>query len=467
MSKKRLPLFSLAIFTSIELATYAYLNNFTRMLADDYCSLYFANHLGFLRSIWYWYINWSGRYTAFALDWLILKFTLGPYRLHYIVPLSIFLWLAFTTSTIYLYLQKKGDDPLLHSFALAGIFLFVVLIISPDIPQSLFWWNGLRSYTLPLIVITFYFLLFQIEAQYLEINLAASCGLGFILFFISGGMGETFAIVQFFFILFVIGLQIINKSSNLKAELFLLVSCLAGALCSIVAIILAPGNAIRQALLPPSPNLLNLTSLSLQAYGAFIQGFFLEPAKITGLIGAILLTIWIGSHYKKHFVTMTIRLIPIYILGGIAISFVCFPPGVYGYSESPPARVMIIPVFFLMGFILYAGFVTGSWLSSKYSSMWLNADWFIWVLVLLIGYSTSLTSLNLYNGRNTYIDFAKKWDQVDTQILQAKTNHLKVVNIPAMDNWAGLEQPTDNPKYWTTQCYSSYYGIQVFGPPSQ
>ena len=74
---------------------------------------------------------------------------------------------------------------------------------------------------------------------------------------------------------------------------------------------------------------------------------------------------------------------------------------------------------------------------------------------------------NRYNDRITYIDFAKKWDQVDAQILQAKTNHLKVVNIPAMDNWAGLEQPTDNPKYWTTQCYSVYYGIQVFGPPFQ
>src|SRR5258706_73084 len=467
MPKHRLPLFILVIFTSIGLATYAYLGNFTRMFADDYCSIYFANHLGLLRSIWYWYLNWSGRYTAFAFDWLILKSVLGPYRLHYFVPLSIFLWLVLITSTIYLYLQRNSKIPLLHSFSLAGIFLFVVLILSPDIPQSLFWWNGMRSYTLPLIVITFYFLLFQIGTKYLKINLAISCSLGFILFFISCGMGETFAIAQLFFILFIMSLQIINKPNNLKAELFILSSSLAGAICSIIVIILAPGNAIRQVLLPPSPNFLKLISISLQAYGSFIQGFFLEPAKITGLISAVLVTIWTGDHHKEYFVNTKVKLIPVYILGGIALSFVCFPPGVYGYSVPPPARVMIIPVFFLIGCILYAGFMTGSWLANKYSSVWLNADWLIWMLVLLIGYSTIITSLNLYNSRNTYVDFAKKWDQVDAQILQAKANNLRVVNIPAMNNWAGLEKPTDNPKYWPTQCYSNYYGIQVFGPPFQ
>ena len=73
------------------------------------------------------------------------------------------------------------------------------------------------------------------------------------------------------------GLQIINKPNKLRADLFILGSSLMGAICSIIVTILAPGNAIRQALLPPSPNFLKLTSISLQAYGAFIQGFFLEP----------------------------------------------------------------------------------------------------------------------------------------------------------------------------------------------
>jgi len=83
----------------------------------------------------------------------------------------------------------------------------------------------------------------------------------------------------------------------------------------------------------------------------------------------------------------------------------------------------------------------------------------------LIGFSTTTTAWRLYKERHAYINFAKKWDQVDAQILQAKANDLEFVNIPAMDNWARLERPTDNPRYWPTLCYSSHYGIQIFGPP--
>jgi uncharacterized protein DUF6056 len=464
MLKYRLILFPLAAFTSVGLAVYAYLGSFTRMLADDYCSIYFANRLGLLRSIWYWYSNWSGRYTAFALDWLILKFWLGPYKLHYIIPIVIFLWLGFVTIILYLYLHKKGEYSFLFSLALAGLFLFTVLMLAPDIPQSLFWWNGMRSYALPLLVLTFCILVFEINKRYSKINLTTACGIGFILMIINGGMGETFVVAQTVFILFLIVCQILWLDRS-KMELYILCSAFVGSICSLIILILAPGNAVRQALLPPPPNFIKLTSISLQAYGTFIQEFFLEPAKIAGLIGAVLVTMWIGGYYQENYVSTKAQLIPVSILGGVALSFVCFPPGVYGYSEFPPDRIMIIPVFFMMGGVFIGSFLTGSWLANRHLPLWQKMNWSIWIFILLVSYSAVQTSWNLYSGRRAYIDFAVKWDRVDTQILQAKANHLQAVNIPAMDNWAGLERPTDNAKYWPTACYSSYYGIQVFGPP--
>ncbi len=464
MPKHHLTLFLLSTFASMGLAAHAYIGNFTRMLADDFCSIYFADRLGLLRSTWYWYLNWSGRYTAFAADWLILKFVMGPYKLHYVVPVTILLWLIFVIFIPYLYLREKGEYAFLHSFALGSIFLFTVLILSPNVPQSLFWWNGLRSYALPLAVLTGYILIFQIIKRSSKINLALSCSLGFILFFISGGMGETIAIAQITFILFLLSLQGLKLLNRPRTELMILYSGLAGAICSLIVVVLSPGNALRQALLPPSPDFIKLASISIQAYGSFIGGFFLEPAKITGLIGAILATMWIGGHYQD-FIPVKTRLIPAYIFGGIAVSFVCFPPGVYGYSEPPPTRTMIIPVFFLTGSILCASFLTGGLLAGRYGPAWLSANVLILSIAMLIGFSTIVGTWNLVQQRHTYIDFAEKWDQVDAQILQAKANNLAFVNIPAMDNWAGLERPTDNEKYWPTICYSSYYGIQVFGPP--
>jgi len=447
----------------VGLASYAYLGSFTRLLGDDFCSIGIASRLGLFRSIWFWYLNWSGRYTAFATDWLILKTSLGPYRLYYIVPITIFLWLIFATSALYLYLQNMSREAFLHSLALADIFLFLVLFLSPSIPQSLFWWNGMRSYALPLVVLTFYIFLFKLNVEYIKLKPAASYGLGFLLLFLSGGMGETMAVAQTAFIVFMIGLLVFKFLERPRTELNILYFSLAGAICSLIVVILAPGNALRQAQLPPSPDLATLVSVSIQAYGAFLVDLFREPAGAASLVGAILGVLWIGGYYK-NLISVRLRLIPAYIFGGVLISFACFPPAVFGYSEPPPIRIIIIPLFFLMAGILCASFIAGIRLAGRFRSAWISSSTLL-VSIALLCFSTVTAAQTLYNERDIYINFARKWDQVDAQILQAKANQLKSVNIPAMDNWAGVGRPTDNENYWPNQCYASHYGIQVFGPP--
>ncbi len=118
-----------------------------------------------------------------------------------------------------------------------------------------------------------------------------------------------------------------------------------------------------------------------------------------------------------------------------------------------------------MAGLLGAGFTTGSWLAGRYGYAWLDSVPFILLITVLIGVSSLITIAYLFGKRSEYVRFAEKWDQVNAQILQARDEKLKSVNIPAMNNWAGLEWPTDNQNYWPTQCYSMYYGIQVVGPP--
>jgi hypothetical protein len=195
----------------------------------------------------------------------------------------------------------------------------------------------------------------------------------------------------------------------------------------------------------------------------FLWEFLLEPAKAFGLAAAVLAAIWIGGQYKEV-VSVRSWLIPLCILGSVLISFACFPPGVYGYSAPPPARIGIIPVFFIVTGLLYGGFLLGARLAS-HGYRWLESIPYILLFTFFMGFSSISTVSHLYQGRAPYIAFARKWDQVDAQILQAKENHLKSVNIPAMDNWTGLERPNENKKYWPNKCYSSHYGIQVIGPP--
>ena len=83
----------------------------------------------------------------------------------------------------------------------------------------------------------------------------------------------------------------------------------------------------------------------------------------------------------------------------------------------------------------------------------------------LILVSTIITTKSLYETRYIYINFAEKWDRVDAEILDAKTAGMLSITTEAMDNWARLDRPNENPKWWPTKCYSLYYDILVMGPP--
>lgn len=465
VQKHGLSLFLLTALPLTGLTAYASLGSLTRLIADDFCLIYFADRFGLFRSIWYWYLNWGGRYTAFAADWLILKSILGPYRLHFIVPVTILLWLVWTACVLYLYFYKKNKSALLHATALAGIFVFVVLLLTPDIPQSLFWWSGMRSYTLPLVVLTFYILLFLLVKEHVfTLHPAVSNASAFLLFLLSGGLGEIMAAAQTLFLLLILRLHAMKYLHSAGTELMILYSSLAGAMTSVVVVVLSPGNAIRQALLPPPPDLERLASISVMAYGKFIGDLFLEPARITGLTGAMLASLWIGSRYRES-ISERKRLIPAFVVGGLVISFVCFPPGVYGFSEPPPPRTLIIPVFFLMAGLLGAGFVAGGWLAARHAAPWLNSTALPVLVVLLIGFSSLTTAWRLYGERQVYSDFAGRWDRVDADILQARADDHESVTVPALNVWTGGGgDPTDNPKYWVNQCYSLYYGLTVLGP---
>jgi hypothetical protein len=151
-------------------------------------------------------------------------------------------------------LQLKDNEHknLLHSFVLSVSFLFAFLLISPNLAQSLFWWNGARSYSSPMMFLTlFSFFLYYVINQH-KINLNLVYILSFVIFFLIAGMSEIYAIGQAGLLLFLIFLTIINKKGDSKAQLGVLDSGLVGTFLSLLVIFIAPGNSVRHtALFPP------------------------------------------------------------------------------------------------------------------------------------------------------------------------------------------------------------------------
>src|SRR5436190_18375988 len=77
---------------SVVLFLYGYIGSFNRLIADSFRSFYHAERLGLGRSIWFWWLNWSGRYSAYAFDWLIDR-VFGT-NITLIIPLVLILWTA-------------------------------------------------------------------------------------------------------------------------------------------------------------------------------------------------------------------------------------------------------------------------------------------------------------------------------------------------------------------------------------
>jgi len=470
MSEKKRFWSSLPIiaFATAALAGLAYLGSYTRFMADDYCSAYYAIRFGLLRSIWYWYINWSGRYSAFAFDWLVLTRTFGPYGAHWVPPIAIAIWLVATIAAVHTGLKSIASHAAMWSIAIAisVSFLVTVIVLSPDIAQSYFWLNGMRSYSLPLVVLSVYAFLFQWILPRLKSDKAISltCILVFGLTFAIGGFSETYAVFQLMLLVFLTGLRWFANDRKMDTPFKLLCAAMFGALVSVIIVALAPGNAIRKAQLPPAPGLIKWMGISIGAYLSFLQDILLTPQKVTALIGAILVSAWAGTGYKAE-VKRPKWMIPAQVAGGLILSFVCVPPAVYGYAAPPPPRTLSIAAFALAAFWMSASFLIGNWLArTSRSSVRLEAGLIV-LATLLIGTASVLTLVYVNQNQGAYIAFAQKWDAMDAQILQARAEHQPLVNIPAMTNWASVERPNDHPKFWATACYSEYYRIQVYGPP--
>jgi hypothetical protein len=449
-----------------------YLGIFNRMLSDDYCTTYQAQRLGLLRSMWFWYITWHGGISANVLDWFISLWGSKGFSFFTLAYLSI--WVIAAVLAAKEILQLRGYSPSsLFPALLLGVFLiFATLLTSPDVEQSAYWWGAARNYLPPLILILFYAVLYR---RFIVSSLSRTqrgiwlfISFGFVLFM--AGFNETFTPILIVFLVGVMGMiWLLSKSSTRRLSLLFLGISLLGTLSALVVIVLAPGNASRQSFYPPPPDLFTLLRITSEGYFTFLHDIFSSPMMLTGLLGVILGSVWLGIRVNREYAVPAPRggWIVALLLTGFAFTFGCFPSSVYATSTSPAPRVLITATFLLALFLLASSFVFGEWLAnhSKDSSIMQIA--LLIVACGLIVFSSRGAFQNLSSMRAEHAAFAQKWDQVDAKIKEAKDSGLEQVDIPSMRNWARAQFPTDNPRYYPNICYSKFYDIQIFAPPLQ
>ena len=455
--------FTIVIGYLSNLWLHADLGTYSRFMADDFCSAGIAQRFGVLRAVWYWYINWTGRYSASALD--AVFGLLGPAATPFVPAAVLTIWLAVLTYTAIVFSDRFAKQSRISSFALALALLCVTLELSPSVPQSLYWGQGMRSIVPPLILSAVYAdLLLAFTAKRRSGSASALwLTLGFGVELVAGGFSETFAAV---------GLSALVCASALawllppaKAErraASLLTAGALGAGLAVLIMVSAPGNAFRQALVPPPPSLSGMVSISATSFLTFLRGTVGTPERWTAILGALCLAAFLGlqapTAASKSWAS------PLVLVVGFGLAALCFLPAAYGISDAPPERTLLIPTHLLVTTLLLASFIAGARLAA-------NAERGRWrqrveAGIMLIAAAASIFAVvvsdeRLLASRSSYAAYANHWDYSNAQILRARVMGADEILIEPMDNWAGLSEPNDNPKYWVNVCYRQYYGIEV------
>ncbi len=452
----------MAALPLLMLGVTGYIGSFTRYLADDYCSVYWAQHFGLLRSVWHWYITWSGRFSAYIADWFVML--MGSRSIAIVPPIMLAAWLAATIAAVRLFLRGQGREAegWTMPIAMSVILLFAEFTLMPSIETSYYWWSGMRQYSLPLIFITLFAAIYQAGIGRLQSKpaIAAGCVFSLIFLFFNAGLSDTYAVAQLGLLGLLAAFSLLRRPRNWTSFAVLAAGAV-GTAVAIVVIVAAPGNAFREAAFPAHPGVLRLVEIAGQGYGTLLQGIVTTPEKALALAGALLAAAWAGSQAKLRAAANGWQIARIIGLG-LMVSFAAFLPGSWGLSEPPPDRTLSIPVFVLAVSLLLAAFLAGAKAAMAGEKRTMFAVGAVLAIVALNA-AAVMGIQRTYAQRDAYSQFANKWDAVEMQIVQAKAAGADSVTVPAWPNWAGLDVLSVHAKNWVNQCTSGYYGIQVFG----
>jgi hypothetical protein len=416
------------------------------------------------------YTNWANSFTTnFLLSTIVL---IGPR----ILPALSALVLLFWVFTIYSFIFNALPS-LVHGIAilLAEMLVFFVIFEAPERFQILYWLSGMIPYLFSLVFLTLLGCITLVIAKRIIIkpNLMMYVGMGLASFLIGGFSETTVALQVGVFALALIGVWFAHKKGTPRRGFILLGIGFLSTLLSMLVLIIAPGNIVRQALLPPPPGIMKLVTLSLRFALDFsrdsLKGLPLPTA--LSLILPMMLT-YVGTTRQEYYkvpkvdsIRSILFLLIAPIVGYLLIVCIC-APSVYGESAYPEQRVLIAARFVMVTVTMFEGSLLGI-LIGNFSSGW-NAKFTQHIIKTVIACFFILASI--YPLRVAlltspqipeYRSRAMLLDARDSKIRNSVEQGITNVVVQAIDSAHLLMELGPNVDLWVNRCAANYYGAKT------
>ena len=247
-----------------------------------------------------------------------------------------------------------------------------------------------------------------------------------------------------------------SKSRSAAGELTLLIPSLITAIIALLIMVAAPGNTLRQGLFPPTHAPIALITQSFIYAGAIIVSLVL----LAPLMLPLTLTLSAIIAYQQPKTEIARRRLRIWmglaLVTAFGLIFLVTVPAIYATSTAPPARVLIIPQFILVGAWVVIGYLLGVYVRN--SARRPPRLIFTALLGLLLVGGPLLTAGSLIALTPKLNTYTQEWDQRDAQIRVAAEQGQQTVTVAALSvdvaDLTGLDTLATEP------CAAPYYGVQ-------
>ena len=456
---------------SIPLLAYAHNGSFMRIQGDDYCYLAVQSQHGFWGTQWYSYQSVSDLYNGnrFSLNFAVALLGQFGSSLPSIAPaLALIVWfsawfLALDQASKFWSRNFKWFEVSL----IIAIIIFFTLYIVSDITQILYWYVGMATYTLPLILNGF-----VLGLVFLSSRKTASLWLIPLIFvsFLSGGFSETTGFVQVAYLaVFCLGVFYFDRRvQNPFVKKLYLPSMLAllASLLALLALALAPSTAPRLAT-SSHPSFLGIVINSLNYGLTFIVGTFLStPLPIFVLLFLAFLLAIIMRSKLARMLTISPRSFIILLLIVISVWYllcvISMSPSVYAQNAYPgerallPARFISVISLFSVGWLI--GYAVP--LPAKLTNHHVLYSFGTLVLLGMLFVYPLRTIPKITSNISFYSKWSAAWDTRDQLIREAKADGQKDIEVMNIDHpIKDIGELSPDPSYWYNVCAAQYYNV--------
>jgi hypothetical protein len=363
------------------------------------------------------------------------------------------------------------------ALVLAEMLIFFTVMESPNLFQTMLWRIGLITYTLPMVFLSLLTGLIlngvlksrdgiqPRRGQYLGLMGCAAVA------FLAGGLSETYLALQTGLLGLAFLCAFLGAKGKIKPSWLLwLGSSLFGSSVAMVTVLLAPGNLVRQASMPPPPGVwgLILSSavnaflfiyISLQEYSFQIMLLFLLSMLLSYILGTT------NSIFAKpHSTWLVSALFLAPVIGYLMVICIC-APSVYAQSSYPEARVLIEARFVMVLLTCVQGLIIGIGLGQLHTLSNEPPPVFLMVVVVLV--SSAILLYPLYDARKIYSQVpdyrasATAWDGRNAQVIAEKAQGFENIQVKEFDGMSGISELSQDAGFWVNGCAADFYGVRT------